>query len=93
VKGAPLKTEQAKQKDIAKFLQFFEMEVGHDHIDNWTPAVSKQFQRLLTNTVSPQTNKMYKTTTVNRVMATIRHVPYPIFSVSRSENAAALCFL
>ncbi|HBD9439196.1 TPA: tyrosine-type recombinase/integrase [Legionella pneumophila] len=74
VRGAPLKTEQAKMKDLTKFIQFFEMEVGNDHVDSWTPAVSKQFQKSLTNTISPRTNKPYKATTVNRTMATIRHV-------------------
>lgn len=39
-------TEQAKQKDLTKFLKFW-MEVGHEQVDNWTPAVSKQFQRSL----------------------------------------------
>lgn len=42
--GAPEKTEQAKKKDIAKFLNFFQSGVGHDQVDNWIPAVSKQFQ-------------------------------------------------
>ncbi|KTD07194.1 hypothetical protein [Legionella jamestowniensis] len=41
VRGAPLKTEQAKQKDLNKFLNFFHRAVGHDEVDNWTPAVSK----------------------------------------------------
>lgn len=36
VKGAPEKTEQAKKKDLAKFFQFFQMEVGHDLVDSWT---------------------------------------------------------
>ena len=74
VRGAPQKTEQAKIKDLTKFIQFFEMEVGHDQVDSWTPAVSKQFQKSLTSTISPITNKPYKATTVNRTMATIRHV-------------------
>lgn len=74
VKGAPEKTEQAKQKDISKFIQFFQMEVGHDHVDNWTPSVSKQFQRSLCKTISPQSKKVYKATTVNRIMATLRHI-------------------
>ena len=30
VKGAPEKTEQAKMKDLKKFIQFLEMEVRHD---------------------------------------------------------------
>lgn len=74
VKGAPLKTEQAKQNDLTKFLNFFQREVGHDQVDNWTPAVSKQFQRSLCNTVSEKTGKVYKATSINRTMATIRHV-------------------
>ncbi len=45
VKGAPEKTESAKKKDISKFIQFVELEVGHDHVDLWTPAVTKQFQK------------------------------------------------
>ena len=67
-------TEQAKQKDLSKFINFFQMEVGHDVVDSWTPAVSKHFQKFLTSTVSPKTGKPYKATTVNRVLATIRHV-------------------
>lgn len=74
VRGAPSKTEQAKMKDLTKFIRFFEMEVGHDNVDSWTPAVSKQFQKSLCSTISPVTGKSYKATTVNRTMATIRHV-------------------
>ncbi|CDZ76801.1 site-specific tyrosine recombinase XerC [Legionella massiliensis] len=74
VKGAPEKTEQAKMKDLSKFVNFFQIEVGHDLVDSWTPAVSKQFQRQLCQTVSEKTGKPYKATSVNRTMATIRHV-------------------
>lgn len=74
VKGAPEKTEQAKMADLTKFIRFFEMDVGHDHVDSWTPAVSKQFQKSLSSTISDVTGKPYKATTVNRTMATIRHV-------------------
>lgn len=45
VKGAPEKTEAAKKKDLAKFIHFFQIEVGHDLLDSWTPAVTKQFQK------------------------------------------------
>lgn len=74
VKGSPEKTEQAKRKDLAKFIQFFQMEVGHDLVDSWTPAVSKQFQKNLIKTISEKTGKPYKATSINRTMATIRHV-------------------
>ena len=74
VRGAPEKTEQAKIQDLSKFLNFFQMEVGHDHVDNWTPAVTKQFQKSLQKTISPKTGKLYKATSVNRTIATLRHV-------------------
>ncbi|MCP0912900.1 MULTISPECIES: tyrosine-type recombinase/integrase [Legionella] len=74
VKGAPDKTEQAKKKDLYKFMQFFQNEVGHDQVDSWTPAVSKHFQRSLSKTISEKTGKPYKATSINRTMATIRHV-------------------
>jgi integrase/recombinase XerD len=74
VKGAPEKTEQAKKNDLAKFINFFQREVGHDVVDSWTPAVSKQFQKSLIKTISEKTGKPYKATSINRTMATIRHV-------------------
>lgn len=59
---------------MSKFIQFFQTEVGHDLVDSWTPAVSKQFQRNLSKTISEKTGKPYKATSINRTMATIRHV-------------------
>jgi integrase/recombinase XerD len=73
VKGSPLKTEQAKQRDLQKFLTFIMQEVGHDHVDSWTPAVTKHFLQSLKNTVSGNTQKPYKATTINRILATVRH--------------------
>ena len=72
--GAPEKTEQAKKKDLSKFIQFFQSEVGHDLVDSWTPSASKQFQKNLLKTVYEKTCKPYKATSINRTMATIRHV-------------------
>jgi integrase/recombinase XerD len=65
-------TESAKKKDLFKFIQFFQSEVGL--VDNWTPAVSKQFQKNLVKTISEKTGKPYKATSINRTMATVRHV-------------------
>lgn len=73
VVGAPVKTQQAKHSDLEKFLQFFKTEVGHYHIDGWTPVVTKQFQQSLLKTLSPITGKFYQEATVNRVLATVRH--------------------
>jgi len=73
VKGSPPKTEQAKQRDLQKFLTFVTQEVGHDHIDSWTPAVTKHFLQNLKNTVSGNNQQPYKPTTINRILATVRH--------------------
>lgn len=65
VKGAPEKTEAAKKNDLSKFIQFFQTEIGHDLIDNWTPAVSKQCQKNLVKTISEKTGKpSYKATSL-----------------------------
>jgi len=74
VNGSPEKTEQAKKSDLSKFINFFQNEVGSDLVDSWTPAVSKHFQRQLCKTISDKTGKPYKATSINRTMATIRHV-------------------
>ena len=73
VMGAPIKTQQAKQCDLEKFLQFFNKELGHEQIDGWTPTVTKEFQQQLSNTFSKTTGTKYQVTTVNRIMATLRH--------------------
>jgi integrase/recombinase XerD len=66
VLGAPRKTEEAKKRDLSLFLSFFGEEVGHDQVDGWTPAVSRSFLRQLKE-------KPLSPTTVNRVMASVRH--------------------
>ena len=73
VDGAPEKTVQAKKNDLGKFLRFFTEEVGSTHVDSWTPAVTRHFQNGLMKTRSPKTGEPYRATTINRVMATVRH--------------------
>jgi integrase/recombinase XerD len=58
---------------LTKFLNFVTQEVGHDHVDSWTPAVTKHFLQNLKSAVSGNTQKPYKATTINRILATIRH--------------------
>lgn len=36
VAGAPEKTQQAKKRDLGRFLEFYTRETGHDQIDGWT---------------------------------------------------------
>lgn len=73
VVGAPLLTQQAKHRDIEKFTRFIKSELGHDHVDAWTPAVTKAFQQGLLKIISPLTQQPYKATTINRTIATVRH--------------------
>ncbi len=68
-----IKTQKAKQIDLQKFLHFFVSEVGTYHIDNWTPSISKGFQKLLLSQVSKITGETYKATTINRIFATLKH--------------------
>jgi integrase/recombinase XerD len=73
VKGAPLTTQRAKYADMARFLVFFQATLHADHIDQWTPAVTKHFLTHLKTVPSPVTGQLYKPTTINRVLATVRH--------------------
>jgi len=74
VSGSPEKTEQAKKSDLSKFIIFFQNDIGCDLVDSWTPAVTKHFQKHLCKIISEKTGKSYKATSINRTMATIRHV-------------------
>ncbi len=73
VVGAPLKTQEAKLRDLQAFLAWFSSEVGHDQIDGWTPAVSRAFLTAMRGRVSEVTGRVLSATTVNRVLATVRH--------------------
>lgn len=73
VTGSPSTTQKAKQLDLTKFIQFFSDQVGHDHLDSWTPAVTKSFINHLIETPSPHTGYSYKPTSINRIIATLRH--------------------
>lgn len=67
------KTKKAKKMDLQKFLSFFVNEIGSYHINNWTPSISKGFQRLLLSHTSQITGQNYKATTINRIFATLKH--------------------
>ena len=54
-------------------MSFFVNEIGSYHIDNWTPSISKGFQRLLLSHTSQITGQNYKATTINRIFATLKH--------------------
>jgi integrase/recombinase XerD len=72
VGGSP-NTERAKRKDLEKFLAFFVDSLGHEHVDAWTPSVTKGFQRSLQHTVSVGRTKPLAPSSINRILATVRH--------------------
>jgi integrase/recombinase XerD len=73
VTGSPKSTRTAKIGDLRRFIRYFAEALGHQHVDGWTPSVTKAFQRDLAAAVSPRTGRPLKATTVNRTMATVRH--------------------
>lgn len=73
VQGSPRKTQVAKKQDLARFLSFYQQALGHERVDGWTPAVTKHFQKQLQQSIASQTGAPLKATTVNRVLATVRH--------------------
>jgi integrase/recombinase XerD len=60
-------TFKAKQADLEKFLGFFQNATGCDHPDQWTRSVTTAFLKQLQQGHGP------KATTVNRILATLRH--------------------
>lgn len=77
VDGSPDGTVRAKRADLELFLNFFAEVVGSDHVDYWTPSVSKSFRTWLqtANPVKPGRRhlKAYAPTSINRTLATLRH--------------------
>lgn len=73
VSGAPLKTQQAKRRDLEQFTRFYVDTTGSVDLDAWTPAMTKHFQESMVKTISAVTGKPYSHTTINRMMATLRH--------------------
>jgi integrase/recombinase XerD len=71
VVGSPSNTVEAKTQDLSKFLGFFSKEIGHDHVDSWTPAVTKHFLMQLSQLPLPGTGRALKATSINRVLATL----------------------
>jgi integrase/recombinase XerD len=59
-------TFKAKRRDLECFLAYFRETIGSDHPDQWTRSLTSSFLKLLERTGK-------KATTVNRILATIRH--------------------
>jgi integrase/recombinase XerD len=60
-------TFQAKRRDLSQFLSFFADRLHSDHPDDWTKSITAAFLRHLET-------QHRKPATINRVLATLRHV-------------------
>ncbi len=66
VLGGSKNTARNKTNDFKLFLPFFLEGMGKDHIDLWTPSITKAF-------ISDQEGRGKAPTTINRCLATLRH--------------------
>ena len=66
-------TQRAKKLDLEKFLGYFFETMRSETIDLWTPALTRGFQNHLLAHESAKTKGAYCATTINRILATIRH--------------------
>jgi len=73
VKAQANKTQIAKQQDLKKFLTFYREFTKSDNIKYWISPITKEFQKHLQQQLSPTSNKPYKATSINRILATIKH--------------------
>jgi integrase/recombinase XerD len=58
----------AKKRDLQLFLQFFQEATHGEHPDGWTRSVTTAFLKRLSQGEKPR-----KPTTINRILATLRH--------------------
>ena len=77
VEGSPVGTMRAKRADLQLFLSFFDQVVRSDELDYWTPSLSKTFRSWLqkNSPEEPQRRhtRAYAPTSINRMLATLRH--------------------
>lgn len=89
VAGSPDGTLRAKKSDLQLFLGYFSEVVGGDHVDYWTPSVSKSFRTWMqkSNPRKPKCTykKAYAPASVNRTLATLRHFAKEIMLQRRFE--------
>jgi integrase/recombinase XerD len=76
VVGSPPGTTRGKRDDLQLFLSFFTQVVASDCVDDWTPSLSKWFKAWLQNAdpKPPRKHvKAYAPSSINRMLATLRH--------------------
>lgn len=73
VVNSPYHTQRAKKADLNIFLEYFTFTLGSTLIDLWTPSITKGFQNHLTKQISIKTRKTFEATSINRILATVKH--------------------
>lgn len=73
VMNSPYHTARAKKNDLNLFLKFYNLALGSNLVDLWTPAITKGFQNHLNKQLSNKTGKSLEATSINRIIATIKH--------------------
>jgi integrase/recombinase XerD len=73
VQNSPYHTQRAKKADLNIFLSYFTIALGSNLIDLWTPAITKGLQNHLTTQISTKTGKSLAATSINRILATVKH--------------------
>lgn len=73
VKTSALETQKAKLNDLSKFINFYHRYTQSDDIAKWIAPVTKAFQDDYRRQIFPSTGMPYKTTSINRVLKTVKH--------------------
>lgn len=73
VVNSPYHTQRAKKSDLSIFLEYFNFTLASTLIDLWTPSITKGFQNHLSKQISNRTGKTLEATSINRILATIKH--------------------
>lgn len=66
-------TQKAKRNDLTKFLFFYRAFTQSDHLPFWISSVTTAFRDFLLTQSSSRTGQLYKATTVNRILKTLKH--------------------
>ncbi len=66
-------TQRAKKNDLNLFLNYYASALDSTLINLWTPSITKGFQNHLSKQISNKTSKPLEATSINRIIATIKH--------------------
>ena len=79
-------SQQAQRRDLARFLQYMQVEMDTDQRLAWTPRLSRAFQQHLPQTLTPVGRRAWSDKTILRMLAHLKtfakwvhtHQPFPL---------------